>query len=330
MKRLAIIAAIVAVVAPASVAASATLPTWSTAILDPVTKQTSTLIFVGSDPSLGGSSLVPTQLVGFNFKFPNGVTLGTKNILSRVVASPILSPATSPVNGDYTQYGDMIQRAEFGKVGTTYHTLLGLPSIQFLNVTVPAGYGTADRNSRGVLVGKVDVNWLDNFIQLHLGRVGATTGSLPIFISNNVMGYENDPTNCCIIGYHSAVKVSSNTYIYAAYVTPGTFKDNGMADVDALSHEVSEWFNDPYTNNTVGSWKSPLAPQYGCSNWFETGDPLVGVSFAIAGNNPVGGAWHLQDEAFLNWFVHDGEAPALAPAAGYTYLNTFASAAPAC
>src|SRR5256886_4358429 len=48
--------------------------------------------------------------------------------------------------------------------------------------------------------------------------------------------------------------------------------------IHALSHEVSEWLNDPFVNNVVPAWSVPFEPQYGCSNYLETGDPLVGFS----------------------------------------------------
>ena len=52
-------------------------------------------------------------------------------------------------------------------------------------------------------------------------------------------------------------------------ITPGTFGDpslpgNGLSDIHAISHEVSEWYEpDPFVNNVVQPWETPTAPQYG-------------------------------------------------------------------
>jgi len=78
-----------------------------------------------------------------------------------------------------------------------------------------------------------------------------------------------------------------------------------------------EWYNDPFTNNVVPNWISPIAPQYGCNNALEVGDPLVGVVFTV---NGFSGS-HLQDEAFFSWFAR--QTPSIAINGLYTYLGTF-------
>ena len=88
----------------------------------------------------------------------------------------------------------------------------------------------------------------------------------------------------------------------------------GLGDIHALSHEVSEFYDDPFVNNTVEPWLTPTAPQYGCSAFLETGDPVVGIGFAMGvntfqqGPNPNGtqsadGYYHPEDEVFLPWFM---------------------------
>jgi hypothetical protein len=91
-------------------------------------------------------------------------------------------------------------------------------------------------------------------------------------------------------------------------------------DADILSHEVAEWLADPF-GSIVPAWTSPLAPEYGCSNVLEVGDPLVGVNFEKDG-------YHLQDEAFLSWFAHD--EPSIGINGQYTYLGTFDSPSTLC
>jgi len=73
----------------------------------------------------------------------------------------------------------------------------------------------------------------------------------------------------------------------------------GMADVLPLSHEISEWINDPFINNFVPPWQFPGIPG-SCQGNLETGDPLevlrirtpgdhrrIHVSPANRGNSPV-------------------------------------------
>ena len=79
-------------------------------------------------------------------------------------------------------------------------------------------------------------------------------------------------------------------------------------------HEIAEWADDPFVNNSVEPWLTPTAPQYGCSGILETGDPVVAIGFAMGTNtfeqgpNPNGtqsadGYYHPEDEVFLPWFM---------------------------
>lgn len=126
------------------------------------------------------------------------------------------------------------------------------------------------------------------------------------------------------------------TFIYAAWTKPGTYSGflsdytgtrtaprptRGLADIHALSHEVSEWLDDPFVNNAVQPWLTPTAPQYGCSGLLEVGDPVVGVWFPYDGNT-VGtvdgynyyGQYHPEDEVFAQWFGRGGIEPVLGSA----------------
>jgi len=116
------------------------------------------------------------------------------------------------------------------------------------------------------------------------------------------------------------------TFAWASYVRPGFYsRPNGgtdwaLQDIHALSHEIAEWADDPFVNNTVQPWLTPTAPQYGCTGVLETGDPVVGIGFAIGTNtfqqganpfpdaqgNPTfsaDGFYHPEDEAYVQWFM---------------------------
>ncbi len=144
-------------------------------------------------------------------------------------------------------------------------------------------------------------------------------------------------TAVVLLGYHGT-RASGNgagptkskgnaavqTFAWASYIEPGLYASPGggtdwaLQDIHSLSHEISEWADDPFDNNAVVPWAAATAPQYGCSGLLETGDPVLGIGFAIGSNsfeqgpNPDGsqsadGLYHPEDEAFLPWFM--GAAP---------------------
>jgi hypothetical protein len=235
------------------------------------------------------------------------------------------------------QLEDATMRAQFNKVGTGYHLILGAPVVHdSITISVPANHGVvATRNAlRGVYFGDVDVNWFAAKLQNlnnSLGYIDPT--HLPLYVTNDVMLFsEPDPINgCCIIGFHGAGIVPGRstgsvhgngnqpvqTYAWTSYITPGTFNPiNSWAvqDIHALSHEIAEWADDPFVNNTVEPWLTPTAPQYGCTGVLETGDPVVGIGFSKGvntfeqGQTPKGqqvadGTYHPEDEALLPWFM---------------------------
>jgi len=162
---------------------------------------------------------------------------------------------------------------------------------------------------------------------------------LVLYVTDNVMMYGgNNPANCCIIGFHSASEVNGHglgsthsngnalvqTYAWASYITPGFFNPRSgwaVQDIHALSHEIAEWADDPFVNNTVLPWLTPTAPQYGCTSVMETGDPVVGIGFAKGTNTfrqgptPNGtqvadGYYHPEDEVFMPWFMRLSPSPA--------------------
>jgi hypothetical protein len=119
--------------------------------------------------------------------------------------------------------------------------------------------------------------------------------------------------------------------MFASYSQQGIFRANAgdsqsyIADIHALSHEVQEWYDDPFVNNLVDPWLTPTAPQYGCTSYLETGDPVVGYGFEVAVN---GTTYHPEDEVHYSWFAR--ETPSRAAQGYFTYLNNFAQQAQGC
>jgi hypothetical protein len=151
-----------------------------------------------------------------------------------------------------------------------------------------------------------------------LSNYGAN--QLIIFITDNVIlsptGSPSDPS--FFFGFHGSQGgpiATAKTYIYAAYIEPGT--TDTVFDVHPLSHEVAEWLNDPFVGSSAGiNYIPPAVLGDSCIVNFETGDPL-GATFTKTTN---GTTYHLQDEVFLPWYLHS--TPSFSVNGWYTFLNT--------
>ncbi len=151
-----------------------------------------------------------------------------------------------------------------------------------------------------------------------------TTQDISTFLFPNTFLYRNgNPNQCCILGFHNyAVGPGdpSNGWMerryvfnYSSWVTLGLFA-SGWADVAVLSHELTETFNDPFGGNLVPWW---LAPNGNCQNNLETGDVIEGLPNAIKTIHLGGTAYHVQNEALLQWFA--GQTPSTAINGAYSY-----------
>ena len=152
---------------------------------------------------------------------------------------------------------------------------------------------------------------------------------LPIFLTDNVYEGSNGTINtCCILGYHASQgppAATAKTWIYAAYVESGTFGGNVILDVQALSHEVAEWLNDPFVGAFAFGFLNIIPPAIlpgqggACIVNFETGDPLESPP-AVFTQVTNGTAYHLQDEVFLPWYLHT--TPSFSVNGWYSLQNT--------
>jgi len=231
------------------------------------------------------------------------------------------------------QLEDATMRSQFNKQGTSYHVLLSPVVHDPITIVVPSGKGTLIQTARGVVAGDVNIIWWATQIQNLDNSLGYNDPThLPIYLTNNVMLYDGtDPNNCCTFGFHGASEVVGlgtgsdhgngnqpvQTFAWTSYVTPGFFNPAtawALQDIHGLSHEIAEWGDDPFINNTVEPWLTPTAPQYGCTNLMETGDPVVAIGFAKGtntfeqgptpnGTQPADGYYHPEDEVFMPWFM---------------------------
>jgi hypothetical protein len=325
---------------------SKTVPYWSSSFTDPTNGVTYPYTMVGTTPYGGGdrTTTVPSVIIPFRFVFADGRVMDGAQDTEATIASPIFSEYTySLSNNDRTQYGDAIQRAEFNKIGTGYHVKLGDPAVlPTQTIDVPAGKGFAFTSSIGNDVGLMDYYWFSSRLRSAINSLQVPPDAVPLVLTHNTYLYIGTTDNCCVLGYHGAgTSVGGNgdqqvqTYMFGAFILPGTFanfdkKGSGLGDIHAISHEVSEWYNDPFVNNLVQPWLTPTAPQYGCTAYLETGDPVVGFWFPLPNNPQQGsnGVWHPEDEVYLSWFAR--QVPSIAYKGKYTYMGTFRGPAEGC
>jgi len=235
--------------------------------------------------------------------------------------------------GNWLQLQDATMRAQFNKTGSSnYHLKLNPNVLPAVTINVPVNQGTLLQSGRGVIFADISISWWA--AQIQNLETSADPTHLPVYLTNNVLLHiGQNVLNCCVIGFHGTRAAGNGggsnnsngnavvqTFAWASWVQPGIYaRPNGgtdwaLQDIHALSHEIAEWADDPFVNNTVQPWLTPTAPQYGCTGVLETGDPVVAIGFAMGTNafqqgpNPNGsqsadGYYHPEDEAFLPWFM---------------------------
>jgi hypothetical protein len=343
-----------------------TIPNWTSKFTDPTNGKTYHYTMVGTDPTAGDvTTTVPTVIIPMNFNFQaTGVSLNGSDKVQATMQSPVFqnadigaaadasasAPPAPPISApgrtvnepsDVTQLGDAIYRAQFSKTGSNWHVLLGQPTVQpAATINVPKNQGfTVVGSSSHATIGLMSYSWFSSKLQNLINTRNISPKVLPIFVVNNTFLYIGTTDNCCVLGYHGARsslngngRQQVNTYMFMSYTVQGVFAPNDgdtesyIADIHGLSHEVQEWYDDPFVNNEVNPWLTPTAPQYGCTADLETGDPVVGYGFKIPMSNGI--TYHPEDEVHYSWFAR--ESPSRAEQGYYTYLNNFADVASGC
>jgi hypothetical protein len=233
--------------------------------------------------------------------------------------------------GNQLQLEDATMRAQFNKYGS-YHVRLSPHVLPAVTINVPNNQGVLLQSGRGVIFADINISWWA--AQIKNLENSADPTHLPIYLTDDVLLHiGKDVFNCCVIGFHgthatglgkgyggSNGNAPVQTFAWATYLSPGIYARPAggtywaLQDIHPLSHEVSEWADDPFVNNFVEPWLTPTAPQYGCTGILETGDPVVAIGFAKGTNtfrqgpNPnasqsADGYYHPEDEVFLPWFM---------------------------
>lgn len=309
-----------------------------------------TYVMAGRNPAIkvaNASATIKTYLVPLIIKFPNGDTWNpTKTDSCDAAASPLSRVQKSPIFASQAwkwggtsigtgQVTDAFQRANFWKyakptgINKSYGVSLASTTLKPVTINVPAAdAATATISCGNGLLGAVDVNWLDPFLQSNvipsLASHGVNPTSLPVFLLHNVVEYIGTTTQCCVLGYHNAFTTASGIQTYGLSMYDNSKAFTGSSDISALSHEVGEWMDDPYGANPTPSW-GHIGQVTGCQTNLEVGDPLSGTTFA----DKVGTfTYHPQELAFFSWFYH--QKPSIGVNGWYSDQGKFKAFAKAC
>jgi Bacterial Ig-like domain (group 3)/Abnormal spindle-like microcephaly-assoc'd, ASPM-SPD-2-Hydin len=312
-----------------SLATVETLPFWA------ATAGSYTCQMIGNNPMVAQTSQSTT--------IPVPIVPGTctaQSPLSLSLAFPLfgsLNYAPGGTSVGNTQFVDAFQRANFWKytgpsgINPSYHILLAGSAATPITITVPAAYGTTSPATCGLL-GRIELKWLDSYLQTTVFPQLATAGILPshfpVFLLANVVMYQNTMATCCALGFHSDFNNPNfggtvQTYAVADFDTSGSF--SAATDINTLAHEVAEWLDDPLGSNPTPAW-GRTGQVAGCRTNLEVADPLNGTSQNITMSNAY--TYHVPELAFVSWFYK--HVPSFGVNGWYSSNGTFTQPAATC
>ncbi len=298
---------------------------------------------VGTRPQSNGTTEVPVQIIPISLFFEEFVdetgapiVLDAGPVVTRVQSSPNFRNAQYATGT--TQFADAVQRAQFyGTAGKEWHTLLGTPEIlKPLRIAVPRGDAKVYRNpSTGVLYAIVDTDFFLSQLNTMIQMANLAPDALAIALTSNVfLSPQKDIKKCCVLGFHTSFDVGEmaqvkfvQTFIWASWVEQGILGP-GLADVTPMSHEISEWMNNPFGSNAVPAWQVPNTT--GCQSNLETGDPLALMPNA---GYPViidGFTYHPQNQVLMQWFQRGAASDAFEGAFSFPDQNLMTGASQVC
>ena len=274
--------------------------------ITPIIVNVDGLTFSGSD--VLAATLASPQFATNDYgSTPSATAAGASRIRrrssrARAARSPRVTPATSCSSRTRRCAPSSTRPAQ--QLPRPLHTNM-LPAF---TINVPTNQGILLQSGRGVIFADVSISWWASQIKnLEQQRRPDPPAGLPD--QRVLLHIGRIPLNCCVIGFHGAHATGNGTgygnsngnapmqtFAWASWVQPGIYArpdggtDWALQDIHALSHEISEWADDPFVNNTVEPWLTPTAPQYGCTGILETGDPVVGIGFAMGTNTFQQGA----------------------------------------
>jgi hypothetical protein len=279
---------------------------------------------------------------------------------------------TTYTSGEVLQFADAVQRAEFFNTmkqnwhtdlnpAVTDHVTVQIP--RFINVRINGQVmkertyftGTAPDGSIFVELLSAYFNqiFLGPFVNNEINAGNYTTDAVNLALFPNLYLFSRytatgRPSGCCVLGFHTYFFDPSVTpqprwmFLYASWISPGLFdsqkscEQSGSTcfeDVTAVSHEISETFNDPFVNNIVPRWQFPGEPGV-CQGNLETGDPvevLANATFPVTLKaKGTSFTYHPQTEALLQWFEEGATSDALLSAFSYPDVTALTASATPC
>lgn len=315
---------------------------------------------MGNDPLLGHQTRIPARIIAVSLELQNADLVTTTTVpIAPFDKLALHSPnfeAADYSSGKDIQFADAVQRAEFfNSMEKNWHTELRPARVvdhvtikvpRFTTVTVNGtptqvrSYFTGSTADGGRFVLLLDSFFNDAFFNAVVDQIAAnhfTTDALNIVLLPNTFLFSLDqgPFGSLTLGFHtfvfdpSATPVPIWVTVFASWISPGLF-GAGIEDVTALSHEISESFNNPFLINSVPAWQFPGFPDV-CQDNLEVGDPIEAlpnqtVPIRIE-NDQRSFVYHPQTEALLQWF--EEVVPSDAIAGAYSYPDTTALPGPA-
>jgi hypothetical protein len=290
---------------------------------------------VGTFPGTNTQSTIPVKVIPVAFHFSDGVTIdptatlpscaGGGTALNRTLNSVIYKPVQTTSDGK-RQWTEEFRRSEYfnfskpGGTGQNNSVKLSpsvLPKIT-INVNGPS---VAEACGRG---GNVTINSLQNTIQTSvfasLWSKVKTTDFAMFLWGNIVMCQTASASTCGINGFHTAFERNGGTQTYGVTEFATDRRFHNTEDTSIASHEVAEWFDDPFGNNPTPTW-GHIGQVTGCQSNYEPGDPLTGTLFTV-------GPSHVQDLAEFSWFYR--VEPSLGRGGLYSLFGTFRSPSVPC
>ena len=327
---------------------------------------------LGNDPAAGGTTNIPTNIdeVSWTLLKADGSVFTTVEFTpfaDLTLNSPNFRESTYTSSSSPAQFADAVQRAEFFPAlqpGQPWHTRL-VPSVVnkvsitvpfYVNVRLPNGtivrarsYFTrkaADGSTAVYMLDLLFMFFFDNEVVTDIESGSFTTDGMNVTAFPNTLLFSlnvnnpNVPGCCCVIGFHTyfyergAVPQPRWLTIYETWISPGIDSRGagGVQDVTALSHEVSETFNDPFIDNSTPIWQFPLQPANSkvCQGNLETGDPvedLPNITFPVTIS---GFTYHPQTEALIQWFAMGPTSNAIDGAFSYPNISALTRSAVPC
>ena len=298
---------------------------------------------VGGAPNRGETTRIRTQMIPISLFFEGFVdakgepiVLEAGDALAQTLNSPNFHAAQYQTG--FTQFADAVQRAEFfGSMGAEWHTLLRPPEmLKPVMIDVPRGMANVYRMSNGKVFAIVDTAFFISQLNTIIQTENLEVEALPIALTTNVLLAPGAQIqHCCTLGFHTAFDtgeqgdtVQVQTFVWASWLDSGIFA-GAVADVTPLSHEISEWMNNPFSTNIVPEWAFPNG-NGGCEDGLESGDPVA--LFSNAGFSvPIDGfTYHPQSEALLQWFQRGQTSDAIDGAFSFPDASLLTAPSQAC